>query len=72
MILADNNSLRPHAIANSTAAHRTSLITEEVETIDRQFCCDVADSAMFLLSSAGRAITGEVLMVDAGFHAMGM
>src|SRR3982751_3935760 len=33
---------------------------------------EVADSAIFLLSSAGRAITGEVLMVDAGFHAMGM
>ena len=33
---------------------------------------EVADSAMFLLSSAGRAITGEILMVDAGFHAVGL
>jgi enoyl-[acyl-carrier protein] reductase I len=33
---------------------------------------DVADAAAFLLSDAGRGITGEVLMVDAGFHAMGM
>ena len=33
---------------------------------------DVADAAMFLLGHAGRAVTGEVLMVDAGFHAMGM
>jgi len=27
---------------------------------------------VFLLSDAGRAITAEVLMVDAGFHATGM
>ncbi len=33
---------------------------------------EVADAAMFLLSSAGRAVTAEVLFVDAGFHAMGM
>jgi enoyl-[acyl-carrier protein] reductase I len=33
---------------------------------------DVADAAAFLLSDAGRGITGEVLMVDAGYHAMGM
>ncbi len=33
---------------------------------------EVADAAMFLLSSAGRAVTAEVLMVDAGFHATGM
>jgi enoyl-[acyl-carrier protein] reductase I len=32
---------------------------------------EVADTAMFLLGPAGRAITAEVLMVDAGFHAMG-
>src|SRR5216117_2119959 len=29
---------------------------------------EVADAAVFLLSAAGRAVTGEVLMVDAGFH----
>ena len=32
---------------------------------------DVADAAMFLLGPSGKAITAEVLMVDAGFHAMG-
>src|SRR5215467_1657213 len=32
---------------------------------------EVADAALFLLSNAARAITGEILMVDAGFHAMG-
>jgi enoyl-[acyl-carrier protein] reductase I len=33
---------------------------------------EVADAAMFLISSAGRAVTAEVLMVDAGYHATGM
>ena len=33
---------------------------------------EVGDAAAFLLSDAGKAITGEVLMVDAGFHATGM
>jgi enoyl-[acyl-carrier protein] reductase I len=33
---------------------------------------EVADAAVFLLSSAGRGVTAEVLMVDAGFHAMGI
>jgi enoyl-[acyl-carrier protein] reductase I len=33
---------------------------------------EVADAATFLLSSAARAITGEILMVDSGFHAMGI
>ena len=33
---------------------------------------EVADAAMFLLSPAGRAVTAEVLMVDAGYHATGM
>jgi len=33
---------------------------------------EVADAAMFLFSSAGRAVTAEVMLVDAGFHAMGM
>jgi len=32
---------------------------------------DVADAAAFLLGSASRGITGEILMVDAGFHVMG-
>jgi enoyl-[acyl-carrier protein] reductase I len=33
---------------------------------------EVAEAAMFLLSSAGRAVTAEVLMVDGGYHATGM
>ncbi len=34
---------------------------------------DVAAAATFLLSAAsGRAITGEVLMVDAGYHIVGL
>ena len=32
---------------------------------------EVADTAVFLLSPAARGITGEVIMVDAGFHLMG-
>jgi enoyl-[acyl-carrier protein] reductase I len=33
---------------------------------------EIADTAVFLLSDAGRGITAEVLMVDGGYHAMGM
>jgi enoyl-[acyl-carrier protein] reductase I len=33
---------------------------------------EVGEAGAFLLSDAGKAITGEVLMVDAGFHATGM
>ena len=33
---------------------------------------EVADAALFLLGPSGRAITAEVLMVDAGYHAMGI
>jgi enoyl-[acyl-carrier protein] reductase I len=33
---------------------------------------DVADAALFLLSHLGRAVTAEVLMVDAGYHAIGV
>jgi enoyl-[acyl-carrier protein] reductase I len=33
---------------------------------------EVADAALFLLGPAGRAVTAEVLMVDAGYHATGM
>src|SRR5688500_7832402 len=32
---------------------------------------EVADAAMFLLGPAGRGVTAEVLMVDAGYHATG-
>lgn len=33
---------------------------------------EVGDTAAFLLSNAGRGITGEVVMVDAGYHVIGM
>ena len=33
---------------------------------------EVGEAAAFLLGDAGRAITGEVLMVDSGFHVTGM
>jgi enoyl-[acyl-carrier protein] reductase I len=33
---------------------------------------EIADAAVFLLSHASRAITGEVLMVDAGYHVVGI
>jgi enoyl-[acyl-carrier protein] reductase I len=33
---------------------------------------EVADTALFLLSSASRGITGETLFVDAGYHVMGL
>jgi enoyl-[acyl-carrier protein] reductase I len=33
---------------------------------------EVADAAIFLLGPASRAVTGEVLMVDSGFHAIGL
>ncbi len=33
---------------------------------------EVADAALFLLGPESRAITGEILMVDGGFHVMGI
>jgi enoyl-[acyl-carrier protein] reductase I len=33
---------------------------------------EVGDAAAFLLSDAGRGVTGEVMMVDAGYHIVGM
>jgi enoyl-[acyl-carrier protein] reductase I len=33
---------------------------------------EVADAAVFLLGPGGRGITGEILMVDSGYHAIGM
>ena len=33
---------------------------------------EVADAALFLLGPGGRGVTGEVLMVDAGYHTVGM
>jgi len=33
---------------------------------------EVAEAAVFLISDAGRGVTAEVLMVDGGYHAIGM
>jgi enoyl-[acyl-carrier protein] reductase I len=33
---------------------------------------EVADAAMFLIGQAGRGVTGETLMVDSGYHVLGM
>ena len=33
---------------------------------------EVADAAVFLLGQAGRGVTGEVVMVDSGYHVLGM
>ena len=33
---------------------------------------EVGEAAAFLLGDSGRAVTGEVLMVDSGFHITGM
>ena len=33
---------------------------------------EVGEAAAFLLSDASRGISGEILMVDAGFHVTGM
>ena len=33
---------------------------------------EIADVALMLLGPAGRAVTGEVIMVDGGFHVMGI
>ena len=33
---------------------------------------EIADAAMFLLGNGSRAITGEVMMVDSGYHAVGL
>jgi enoyl-[acyl-carrier protein] reductase I len=33
---------------------------------------EIADTALFLLGDASRAVTGEVLMVDGGYHVTGI
>ncbi len=33
---------------------------------------EVGDAAVFLVSSLGRGVTGDILFVDCGYHAMGM
>ncbi len=38
---------------------------------DTSDCAPVAETVLFLLSPASRAITGEIIHVDGGFHAIG-
>ena len=33
---------------------------------------EIADAALFLLGKGSRAVTGEVLMVDSGYHVVGL
>jgi enoyl-[acyl-carrier protein] reductase I len=33
---------------------------------------EVADAALFLVGPAGRGVTGEILLVDSGYHVLGM
>jgi enoyl-[acyl-carrier protein] reductase I len=33
---------------------------------------EIADAAVFLLGPGSRAITGEIVMVDGGFHTIGV
>ena len=60
---------RPRASPASRASCRCTATARRcgahVET------SEVAEAALFLLGPGGRAITGEVLIVDGGFHAIG-
>ena len=54
--------LLEHSRRTTASARRSQ------RNIDAQ---EVADAALFLLSPAGRGVTAEVMMVDAGFSVMG-
>ncbi len=42
-------------------------------TARREITADeVADTALYLASPLAKAVTGETIFVDAGFHAMGL
>ena len=57
-------------LAASRASCRSTAIARRCAA--RWSTAEVADAAMFLLSDAGRGVTAEVLMVDGGYHAIGM
>ncbi|MGB9632386.1 MAG: enoyl-ACP reductase FabI, partial [Chloroflexaceae bacterium] len=63
-------TLAASGIAGFRAMHRTFAAQAPLRrnvTID-----DVGDAALWLCSDLSRAVTGEVLYVDAGFNIMGM
>ena len=73
--------IRVHAVspgplktrAASGIAHFDKLIEEAIERTPQHRLVDIEDvgmTAAFLISDASRAITGEVIYVDGGFHMM--
>ena len=56
-----------HGISKSIEYHRTHAPLRRNTDQD-----EVGDTALFLVSSLSRGITGEVIHVDGGFHVMGM
>ncbi len=59
--------------AASGIAHFDKLIEEAIERTPQHRLVDIEDvgmTAAFLISDASRAITGEVIYVDGGFHMM--
>lgn len=64
------NTLAARAIAGFTTmlqrVHEVAPLRRNTEAEE------VADVALFLLSDLARGVTGEVIYVDSGYHAMGM
>ena len=53
--------------------HRIISHVEEMAPLRRNVDADeVADAVTFMLSDKARGITGTVIYVDAGYHAMGL
>ncbi len=63
-------TLAASGIGDFRKIHRWNQITAPLRrTVTQQ---EVGNSALYLLSDLGAAVTGEVLHVDAGYHAIGM
>jgi enoyl-[acyl-carrier protein] reductase I len=56
-----------HGLSKMLEYHRTHAPLRRTTDQD-----EVGDAALFLVSSLGRGVTGEVIHVDGGFHVMGM
>ena len=56
-----------HGLSKMLEYHRTHAPLRRNTDQD-----EVGDTALFLVSSLGRGVTGEVIHVDGGFHVMGM